>query len=184
MSYKAFSALYEDLDSDASQPGETLNVMPTLSGVASSVAKLDGTQMDKKQYIAYKIIGCTFLLGLVYEGRDDDSKLRKCLQQTLANGDPNSKMETLVKELKIRGRQDQLLIFLTGPAGTGKSTLVMIARQFCFECCRIVGVLWNDWTFFLTAYTGTTAMSIGGYTICKSAFLCTNRVLTEDDKRS
>ena len=142
LSYKAFSALYEDLDTDASQPGETSNVMPTLSGVASSVAKLDGTQMDEKQCIAYEIICCTFLLGLVYEGRDDDSKLRKCLQQTLANEDPNSEMETLVKELKIRGGQDQLLMFLTGPAGAGKSTSVMIARQFCFECCRVMGVLW------------------------------------------
>ena len=120
LSYKSFSALYEDLDTNTSQPGETSNVMPTLSGVANSVTKLDGTQMDKKQYIAYKIICCTFILGLVYEGRDDDSKLRKCLQQTLANEDTTSKMETLVKELKICGGQDQLLMFLTGPSGAGK----------------------------------------------------------------
>ncbi len=45
-----------------------------------------------------------------------------------------------------------------------------------------MGVLLNDWTFFLTAYTGTAAMSIGGFTIRKSAFLNTERVLTKNDK--
>ncbi len=95
-------------------------MMPVLSGVTRSARKLDGLQMDEKQYVVYEIKCCTFLLDLIYQGRDDDSKLRKCLQQTLANEHPHSETKTLVKKLKIHGGQDQLLMFLTGPADGGK----------------------------------------------------------------
>ena len=30
----------------------------------------------------------------------------------------------------------QLLMFVTGPAGAGKSTATEVAQQFCFESCR------------------------------------------------
>jgi cytidylate kinase len=30
----------------------------------------------------------------------------------------------------------QLLMFVTGPAGAGKSTATEVPQQFCFEFCR------------------------------------------------
>jgi adenylylsulfate kinase-like enzyme len=57
-------------------------------------------------------------------------------------GYPNTtEMEDIVNRLKARGGQDQLLMFLTGPAGSGKSTAVMVAQQFCFEICMAVGAM-------------------------------------------
>ncbi len=44
--------------------------IPTLPQIAQKVAKLEKTQLDKKQYIAYEMIACTFLLGLVNDGHD------------------------------------------------------------------------------------------------------------------
>ncbi len=35
-----------------------------------------------------------------------------------------------IKKLKARGGRDQLLILLTGPAGSGKSTAIKVAQQF------------------------------------------------------
>ena len=39
----------------------------------------------------------------------------------------NKDIEALIEELKIRGGHDQLIMFLTGAAGAGKSTTTKIA---------------------------------------------------------
>ena len=61
----------------------SLHKVPTLPQIAQKVAKLEKTQLDEKQYIAYEIIACTFLLGLVNDGRDKTTKLGTYIQQTM-----------------------------------------------------------------------------------------------------
>ena len=39
--------------------------------------------------------------------------------------------------------KEQLLMFLTGSAGAGKTTAVKLAQILCFEFCRAVNILWN-----------------------------------------
>ena len=158
--------IYDDMD-DMELDGATENQIPgspvpTLVDVARRVAKFEGKKLDDKQYIAYEIICCTFLLGLVTDGRDPDSALRAYLQQAIAPEDDERDMNKLTEELKVRGGHDQLLMFLTGPAGAGKSEAVKLARRFCFEFCLAIGTLWNDKRFFFTAYTGSAAMLVGG----------------------
>jgi hypothetical protein len=124
------------------------------------VAKLEKTQLDEKQYIAYEMIACTFLLGLVNDGHDKNAKLGAHLQQTMeitSTADANDN----IKKLKARGGRDQLLMFLTGPAGSGKSTAMKVAQHFCYEFCRAVGIMWSDKTFIFTAYTGSAASLFG-----------------------
>ncbi len=120
------------------------------------MAKLEKTQLDEKQYIAYEIIACTLLLGLVNDERDKTAKLGTYLQQTMeitTTADAND----IIKKLKARGGRHQLLMFLTGPASSGKSTAMKIAQQFCYEFCIAVGIMWSEKTFILTAYTGLAA---------------------------
>ncbi len=124
------------------------------------MAKLEKTQLDEKQYIAYEMIACTFLLGLVNDGHDKNAKLGAHLQQTMeitSTADANDN----IKKLKARGGRDQLLMFLTGPAGSGKSTAMKVAQHFCYEFCRAVGIMWSDKTFIFTAYTGSAASLFG-----------------------
>ena len=155
--------------------------VPTLPEIARKVAKLEKTQLDEKQYIAYEIIACTFLLGLVKDGNNPKTTLYSSLQQSM--GCPNTTdMEDLVNRLKARGGQDQLLMFLTGPAGSSKSTAVMVAKQFCFEFCIAVGAMWSDKTFLFTAYTVSAASLFGGVTISKAAFINQRRPLSLEDK--
>ena len=83
--------------------------IPTLPQIARKVAKLEKTQLDEKQYIAYEMIACTFLLGLVNDGHDKNTKLGAYLQQTMeitSTADAND----IIKKLKARGGRDQLLI--------------------------------------------------------------------------
>ena len=132
--------------------------------VARKVARQEGIKLDERQYIAYEIIACTFLLQLVYEGRDGTSILGQYLGSALGTGRKED-MDRLVEHLKARGGMDQLIMFLTGPAGAGKSTAVKVAQRFCFEFCRTVGTMWNDKEFYFTACSGSDAAIFGGTTI-------------------
>jgi hypothetical protein len=104
--------------------------IPTLPQIARKVAKLEKTQLDEKQYIAYEMIACTYLLGLMNYGRNKTTKLGTYIQQTMeitTTADAND----IIKKLKARGGRDQLLMILTGPTGSGKSTAMKIEQQFC-----------------------------------------------------
>ncbi len=53
--------------------------IPTLPQIAQKVARLEKTQLNEKQYIAYEMIACTFLLGLLNDGRDKNTNwVRTC----------------------------------------------------------------------------------------------------------
>jgi hypothetical protein len=73
-------------------------------------------------------------------------------------------------------------MFLTGLAGSGKSTAVKAAQQFCYDFCLAVGVMWSDQTFLFTAYTGAAASLFGGVTISKAAFLNQQKALSLNNK--
>ncbi len=62
---------------------------------------------------------CTFLLGLVKDGLDSITTLFTCLQQT-AGSQLSKETTEIINRLKARGGKEQLLMFLTGPAGSGK----------------------------------------------------------------
>jgi hypothetical protein len=88
----------------------------------------------------------------------------------------------IIKKLKARGGRDQLLMFLTRPAGSGKSTAMKVAQQFCCGFCIAVGTMWSDKTFIFTAYTGSAASLFGGVTISKAVFLNQRKQLSVDNK--
>ena len=41
-------------------------------------------------------------------------------------------------QLKGLGAREQLVLFLTGSAGAGKTTAVKLAQKLCFEFCTII----------------------------------------------
>ncbi len=136
-------------------------------------------ELDEKQYIAKQMIACTFLLGLVKDGNDSNTTLFTSLQKTMG-GESSKEIADIMKKLEARGGQEQLLLFLTGPAGSGKSTAMRVAKQFCYEFWVAVGVIRSDTTFLFTSYTGSAASLIGGVTISKAAYLNLQRQLNKD----
>ncbi len=99
---------------------KTQHKIPTLPQIAQKVARLEKTQLDEKLYIAYEMIACTFLLGLVNDGRDKNTKFGAYLQQTMEIASTTDAND-IIKKLKARGGRDQLLMFLTGPTSSGKA---------------------------------------------------------------
>jgi hypothetical protein len=158
----------------------TAQKIPILQEVARKVARLEKMELDEKQYIAYEMIACTFIFGLVRDENDSNTTLFTCLQKTMG-GESSQEIADIVRKLSPRGGQEQLLLFLTGPAGSGKSTAMRVAEQFFYEFCMAVGVMWGDKTFLFTAYTGSAASLIGGVTISKSAYLNLQRQLNNND---
>eukprot|EP00956_Cyclotella_meneghiniana_P015935 scaffold24804_cov42-Cyclotella_meneghiniana.AAC.1 len=80
------------------------------------------------------------------------------------------------RRLEERGGKEQLLLFLTGPAGAGKTTAIKAAETFCFQFCTSAGILWTETTFFYTAYTGSAASAFGGRTITKASGMCSQNI--------
>ncbi len=76
------------------------------------------------------------------------------------------------------------MMFLTGPAGSGKSTVMQVAQQFCYDFCLAVGAMWSDTTFLFTAYTGAASSLFGSVTISKAAFLTQQKALSLNDKNT
>jgi hypothetical protein len=134
--------------------------------------------LDDKQYIAYQIVCCTFLLQLVTEGDNYNTKLGEMLGaslEPLAESVQQTK-DCVVKDLKAMGGREQLIMFLTGAAGCGKSTTMEAAQFFCHKFCTAVAAAFNNYTFYFTATTGSAAALFGGTTIHSAAHLNKSRI--------
>ena len=154
--------------------------VPTLQGVARQVAREEDKYLDKIQYMMYEILTCTFLLSLLLTlgNNDGNTALQMCLAGTL-NQNAHTELTSLIELLRIHVAREQLLMFATGFAGSGKSTAVKIAQHFCFEFCRAANVMWNEDTYLFTAYTGSAAAAFGGRTTTRSTHYLKRNI---DDK--
>ena len=153
----------------------------TIAGVARDLARTNKRCLDEKQYITYEIICCTFLLSQLDETGSQDSIIKQYITNAVSNQNQNqqttqtltqdqqSSLNTVKKLLKSRGGEDQLRLFLTGPAGAGKTTAIKAAETFCYRFCMHAGIQWTDTSFFYTAYTGSAASAFGGRTIVKAS---------------
>ncbi len=160
---------------------ETLNTIPSIEEVAEQVQKEEKIELDDKQNISYEAICATFLLCLVKEGRDNTTPLGKYLKDTISDCTSDD-IKDVIQELEARGGNTQLIMFLSGPAGAGKTTAIKVAEKFCYRFCKAVGSLWHDTTFLFTAYTGSAASYSGGVTICKIGCICKSGALTLEEK--
>ena len=57
------------------------------------------------------------------------------------NNYENTDRECVIDQLYTLGAKEQLIMFLTGSAGAGKTTAVKLAQHFCFEFCWKIGTL-------------------------------------------
>jgi hypothetical protein len=115
---------------------------PTLRGVARQVLKEENKRLDEKQYIMYEVIACSFLLGLLRDSNSNDGE-SLALQNLLCSATGQGvvqEIKTLENALKARGGREQLIMFVTGFAGAGKSTAVKVAQKFCYEFCRAASI--------------------------------------------
>lgn len=146
--------------------------IPTLAGIAEKVAREKNIVLDDLQYSAYEIICSTFLLSLVNEGLNNTNANTAAdfgVSDRAGMEDNASGISGITAKvrhnLKKLGAKEQLLMFVTGPAGAGKSTAITVAQKYCFEFCKAIDYNWTRDTFLFTAMTGVAASIFGGMTI-------------------
>ena len=187
LSESCYNDNYGTNNIDITEDSPNYNV-PTMNKVLQQVQKEEGTQLDEKQLVTYRSICATFLLGLINDGLNDETLLGQYFTYLTGNNEvttSTNNLSTLIQtKLMAVGGRRQLIMFLTGPAGAGKTTAVKIAEKFCFLFCKAVSIIWRDNTFLFTAYTGSAASAFGGVTTCSAAFLNKTREISDDEKRS
>ena len=157
--------------------------IPTLGGVARMVAREEGKTLDEKQYIMYEVLACTFLLDLINKQDVDGRPALARKMSGVLGSERSHDMDRLTEMLRARGGRKQLIIFVTGLPGAGKSTGINVAQRFCYEFCKAASVMWRDNTFLFTAYTGSAAAAFGGLTTSSATFLG-KRNLSDDDRQT
>ena len=114
-------------------------------------------------------------MKLIYEGGYEGTDLEEYLNATL-NGEHTHRRKNLIRQLKARGGQEQLIMLLTGPAGCGKSTSLELAQQYFHNFYAAVSVDFDNTTFYFTSTTGSSAAMFGGNTIHSAAHLNKKRI--------
>ena len=180
---------YEDVyPSDPDEGGArfdsaTENDGPTLRGVARKVWKEEGKRLDENQYIMYEVIACSFLLGLLNDSNHNHEQSLEFQNQLRAAAGIIGDIKEVETALIERGGREQLIMFVTGFAGAGKSTAIKVAQRFCFEFCAAASIMWNDNTFMFTAYTGSAAAAFGGQTTVSATYL-SKEMISDDDRKA
>lgn len=145
--------LDEDEDEDTNvNPSQ----IPTMDSIIEKAKIRHGIDLDKKQTKAFEMICATFMIRIIND------------QHALFGGEPNQqqtrKMNAILEGLRSLGGKDQLLMFLTGPAGAGKTTAIKLAQTFCEKFSEASSISFDQYSFYFTAYTGTAASEFGGIT--------------------
>ena len=126
---EAFSNIDVGTNVSGTHDGFTAKV-PTLEGIARAVAREEGTILDEKQYIMYEVLACTFLLQLISRHKIDGvTALEKKMRSALGVGREQD-MEQLENLLEKKGARKQLIMFVKGPAGSGKVHIYMLHSSF------------------------------------------------------
>jgi ATP-dependent DNA helicase PIF1 len=73
--------------------------------------------------------------------------------------------EEAKSKLIARGAKKQLIMFLSGAGGCGKSHVIGVAKQMCQHFCRSINEGFDFSSFLVTASTNSAAALIGGQTI-------------------
>ena len=147
-----------DLDSD-NEDDSTNNVphTPTMTEIIEKAKQHHNIELDLKQLKAYEMICATFLIKLIRDQISGSSSEQDQTEQAV-------KMNRIIEGLKSLGGKDQLIMFLTGPAGAGKTTSIKLAQTFCEKFSIACNIPFDQYSFYFTAYTGAAASEYGGIT--------------------
>ena len=137
--------------------------------------------LDKKQMSAYSIICSSFMIKYLIknDSRFEETKICEAVFKMVSKNEDNiatisTAKEDILKLLKERGAREQLIMFLSGPAGAGKSHVINTCQYCCKVFCDYAEIPFDDDIFKITACTGVAATSlVSGKTIHSAAKLNT-----------
>ena len=134
--------------------------------------------LDFKQAVAFEIMASSFILKSLDTENISNDVLRDLFQ---ANNDHLHKytcsLSGLKKNMTKKGAKNNLIMFLSGMGGTGKSEVIKAFVTFAKGISYVFGWKYDNNTVKITALTGTAACEIpNGRTLHSQACLSNNRI--------
>ena len=119
-------------------------------------AIIKANTLDLKQAAAFEILACSFILSCLDDYKITESELNKLFTSTGLT-DKVQRLQSLKAMLNQKGSKRELVMFLSGMGGSGKSTVIKAFYKFANHLCDYLGWTWHDNTIKLTAMTGSAA---------------------------
>jgi len=137
--------------------------------------------LDEDQKRAFEVIVCSFIQTYWHDATIHD----KTIMPTERTRNPTKRHRTIslqqeLRELGGMGNEKQLLLFLTGAGGSGKSEVINNVRRYSKGFCKQLGQPFNSRTIVVTAMTGVAATAIHGETLASAAHLQQTRPITAE----
>jgi hypothetical protein len=142
----------EEDDSETNHPPK----IPTMDDILKKAKRQHGINLDPKQTRAYEMICTTFIIKIIND--------RRAQFMGASNPEQTRKVNEVIEGLESIGGKQQLILFLTGPAGAGKTTAIKLAQTFCEKFSDACHIPFDQYSFYFTAYTGAAASEFGGIT--------------------
>jgi hypothetical protein len=131
---------------------------------------------DKEQMKAFRNLVSNYVLQFHAEAATNDLQSNPSRQK-------KKKLNNIKKDLEAVNSKvgKQLICFLTGAGGSGKSNIIKGIVEYGKDFCKGLGVGFTKRTIVVTALTGAAAMSVGGETTHGAC--CLNGHVSEEDQR-
>ena len=126
----------------------------------------EGYNLDLKQRLAFQAIISSFVLTFVDEARYVES----ASDVSTTRAHMRALRRHLIEMTQIRTFDDiqyqpiQLLMFMTGAGGSGKSRVIDAVMQYGREYVENLGLIFTRQTIVVTAMSGVAAVNINGET--------------------
>ena len=146
-------------------------------GTAGSIRKWAHISFngDKMQEQAFESIMSDFVLGFLEDAQATDASILDASSNPVYNSinvsNPRHEIQKWRRELlRLRGMatlkdKERLVMFMTGPGGSGKSMVIDNVLAYAANFCNGIGTTFTKRTIVVTALTGVAATSIRGETI-------------------
>ena len=136
---------------------------------------------DNEQQRAFEILAATFVLRYCSEA-DDNENLNNTISGTARHHYIRCK-KVLQQMVGKPSKTGQLIMFVTGPGGSGKSEIINELLRYAEKFCSNLNQPFTRNTILVTACSGVAATLIHGQTLHSATFLNTNiRNIDTDEK--
>ena len=148
----------------------------SLASINAWAAKVFAGDVDQER--AFRIIVASFVLSIYRHAmmNQTDRTIQPLGQRTISQN-----MKEL-EEVNIPSK-NQLVCFMTGAGGSGKSRVINAVCEYARAFCINLEIPFNRRTVTVTALTGAAAVAIAGETTHKAACLNANDATTRDRKK-
>jgi hypothetical protein len=133
--------------------------------------------LDDDQRTAFEMITASFVLTF-----HDEAAINALNDSSSpdARNVSTFRRETVKLYKLTRQRKKQLVLFLHGPGGSGKSTVIDLVLEYSKEFCQHLGHVFTSRTIIVTAMSGVAATLILGETTHRAVYLNQKRPIDAD----